>query len=37
MTFELFKARRGIVPFLRVLDIVWCTNRISLLAFDFSL
>jgi hypothetical protein len=39
MTFKCFNALRGIIRFLRVRDIVWCTNRINLsgfLAVDFN-
>jgi hypothetical protein len=37
MTFKLFKVLQGIIQVLRVLDIVWCTNNINLLAVDVNL
>jgi hypothetical protein len=36
MTFKRFKASPGVIPSLRVLDIVWCTGGISPLAVDFN-
>jgi hypothetical protein len=36
MTSRRFKTSPGIIPLLRVLDIVWCANGLSPLALDFN-